>query len=160
MWTQAQAIDAPGSCSTRAPSGSPIPVDGAAATFSWLVWPDAPALQLVLLNRNPSSSVRLGTVKLVELDKLPDPPQVRLPGTPATRTMGLYLTGRTPLERFGGAAENGLADPLETARNLLSYATYCGASMVVVPEQLSDRQARAVSKGSSKRIRRARTSLT
>ncbi len=128
-------------------SGSPIPSDGAPATFSWLVWPDAPALQLVLLNRNPSSSVRLGTVKLVELDRLPGPPQVRLPGTPATRTMGLYLTGRSPLDRFGGASENGLADPLETARNLLSYVTYCGASMVVVPEQLSDRQARRGLKG-------------
>ena len=128
-------------------SGLPIPSESTPASFSWLVWPGAPALQLVLLNRNPSSPVRLGAVKLVELDRLPGPPQVRPPDTPATRTMGLYLTGRAPLERFGGAAENGLSDPLETARNLLSYATYCGASMVVVPEQLSDRQARCGLKG-------------
>jgi hypothetical protein len=123
-------------------SGSPISKDGAPATFSWLIWPDAPALQLLLLNRNPSAAVRLGTVKLVELDRLPGAPQFRVPDTPATRTIGLYLTGRSTLERFGGTIENGLADPLETARNLLSYATYCGASMVVVPEHLSDRQAR------------------
>ena len=74
-------------------SGSPILKDGPPASFSWLVWPDSSEPQLLLLNRNSAGSVRLGSVKLVELDKVPESPPVRLPKTPATRTMGLYLTG-------------------------------------------------------------------
>ncbi len=88
-------------------SGPPILKDGPPASFSWLVWPDSPEPQLVFLNRNSSSQVRLGTAKLVELDKVPAAPAVHLPKTPAIRTMGLYLTGSHPLDRFGGGGEAG-----------------------------------------------------
>ena len=56
--------------------------------------------------------------------------------------MGLYLAGQQSLDRFGGRGEPGLTDALEVARNLTSYLTYCGASLVVLPERLSDRQGR------------------
>ncbi len=128
-------------------SAPPILKDGAPALFSWLVWPDSSEPQLLLLNRNSSSSVRLGSVKLVELDKVPASPPVRLPKTPATRTMGLYLTGSHPLDRFGGAGEAGLTDNLENARNLVSYVSFCSASLVVLPERLSERPGRRGLKG-------------
>ena len=50
-------------------SGPPILKDGPPASFSWLVWPDSPEPQLVFLNRNTASPVRLGTAKLIELDE-------------------------------------------------------------------------------------------
>ena len=128
-------------------SGPPILKEGPPASFSWLVWPDSPEPQVVFLNRNASSAVRLGSVKLVELDKVPAAPPVRLPKSPATRTMGLYLTGSHPLDRFGGGGESGLADNLEIARNLVSYVSYCSASMVVLPERLSERPGRRALKG-------------
>ena len=128
-------------------SGPPILKDGPPASFSWLVWPDSSEPQLLLLNRSSSGSVRLGSVKLVELDKVPASPPVRLPKTPATRTMGLYLTGWHPLDRFGGAGKAGLTDNLEIARNLVSYVSFCGASLVVLPERLSERPGRRGLKG-------------
>ena len=128
-------------------SGPPILKDGPPASFSWLVWPDSSQPQLLLLNRNFAGSVRLGSVKLVELDKVPASPPVRLPKSPATRTMGLYLTGSQPLDRFGGAGEAGLTDNLEIARNLVSYVSFCGASLVVLPERLSERLGRRGLKG-------------
>ena len=128
-------------------SGPPILKEGPPASFSWLVWPDSPRPQVVFLNRNSSSPVRLGSVKLVELDKVPASPPVRLPKTPATRTMGLYLTGSHPLDRFGGGGESGLTDNLEIARNLVSYVSYCSASLVVLPERLSERPGRRALKG-------------
>ncbi len=123
-------------------SGPPILKEGPPVTFSWLVWPDTPEPLLVLLNRNTSGSVRLGTVKLTELESLPSAAPARVPATPATRTMGLYLASQQSLDRFGGRGETGLTDALEVARNLASYLTYCGASLVVLPERLSDRQVR------------------
>jgi hypothetical protein len=128
-------------------TGPPILKEGPPASFSWLVWPDTPEPQLLLLNRNSSGSVRLGSVRLTELEKVPPSPPVRLPKTPATRTMGLFLTGQHPLDRFGGAGETGLTDNLEVARNLVSYLTFCSASLVVLPERLSDRQVRRGLKG-------------
>jgi hypothetical protein len=121
-------------------SGPPILGSGPAATFSWIVWPDCPEPLLVLLNRNPTAPVRLGTVRVAELDALPPPP-IRLPSTPATRTLGLYLTGPHPLDRFGGDVQ-GQADPLQAARNLVSYLGYCGGSMVILPEGLAERHLR------------------
>ena len=128
-------------------SGSPILKDGPPCSFSWLVWPDSSEPQLLFLNRNSSGSVRLGSVKLVELDKVPASPPVRSPKTSATRTMGLYLTGSQPLDRFGGGGETGLTDNLEIARNLVSYVSFCGASLVVLPERLSERPGRRALKG-------------
>ena len=49
-------------------SGPPILKDGPPVTFSYLVWPDTTEPLLVVLNRNSSGPVRLGTVKLTELD--------------------------------------------------------------------------------------------
>jgi len=128
-------------------SGPPILKDGPPASFSWLVWPGSSEPQLLLLNRNSSGPVRMGSVKLVELDKMPESPPVRLPKTPATRTVGLYLTGSHPLDRFGGGGEAGLTDNLEIARNLVSYLSFCGASLVVLPERLSERPGRRGLKG-------------
>ncbi len=128
-------------------SGPPILKDGPPASFSWLVWPDSPEPQVVFLNRNTSSSVRLGTAKLIELDRVPAAAPVHLPRTPATRTMGLYLTGAHPLDRFGGGGEAGLTDNLEIARNLVSYVSHCSASLVVLPERLSERPRRRALKG-------------
>jgi len=128
-------------------SGPPILKDGPPASFSWLVWPGSSEPQLLLLNRNSSGSVRMGSVKLVELDKVPESPPVRLPKTPATRTMGLYLTGSHPLDRFGGGGETGFTDNLEIARNLVSYVSFCSASLVVLPERLSERPGRRGLKG-------------
>ena len=128
-------------------SGPPILKDGPPASFSWLVWPDCPEPELVFVNRNSSSPVRLGTVKLVELDKVAEAPPVRLPRTADTRTMGLYLTGPHPLDRFGGVGETGLGNNFEVARNVASYASYCGASLVVLPDRLSERTGRRLLKG-------------
>lgn len=123
-------------------SGPPILKDGPPVTFSWLVWPDCPSPLLVALNRNSSGAVRLGSVKLVEVDSLPLSPAARGAATAPSRTVGLYLTGDHALDRFGGKGETGLPDALEVARNLVSYLTACGASLVVLPERLSDRPAR------------------
>ncbi len=49
--------------------GPPILPDGPAVAFSWLVWPSAAEMVLVLLNRSFDSEVKLGTVTLVELDE-------------------------------------------------------------------------------------------
>ena len=132
-------------------SGPPILKDGPPASFSWLVWPDSPEPQLVFLNRNTASPVRLGTAKLIELDRVPAAAPVRLPRTPATRTMGLYLTGSHPLDRFGGGGEAGLTDNLEIARNLVSYVSHCSASLVVLPERLSERPRRHAPQGPGRR---------
>jgi hypothetical protein len=123
-------------------SGPPILTQGPPATFSWLVWPDTAEPVLLLLNRNPSASIRVGTVKLVELDALPPPPPARITSSAAARSLGLYLAGPGALDRFGGAGETGLTDALEAARNLVSYLTYCGASLAVLPERLHSRDAR------------------
>ena len=61
--------------------------------------------------------------------------------------MGLYLTGSHPLDRFGGGGEAGLTDNLEIARNLVSYVSHCSASLVVLPERLSERPRRRALKG-------------
>jgi hypothetical protein len=119
-------------------SGPPILSQGPPATFSWLVWPDAAEAVLVLLNRNPSTSIRVGGVKLIELDALPPPPPARAPAPGAARALGLYLAGPGALDRFGGEGEPGLSDALEAARNLVSYLDYCGATLAVLPERPSD----------------------
>ena len=73
----------------------------------------------------------VGSARLTELDVLPSPPVVRTPNTPETRTVGLYLTGANALDRFGGGGgEPGLNDDLAAVRNLVGYASSCGASLV------------------------------
>ena len=129
-------------------SGPPILKQGPAVTFSWLVWPDTAEPLLIVLNRNSSASVRLGSARLTELDGLPPPPVVRMPNTPDTRTVGLYLTGANALDRFGGGGgEQGLSDDLAAARNLVNYTSSCGASLVVLSERLADRAVRRALRG-------------
>ena len=62
-----------------------------------------------MLNRNPSGSVRLGAVKLVELDSLPPSPPVRVPAHSGHTDAGpVPDRSRMSLDRFGGRGETGL----------------------------------------------------
>ncbi len=121
-------------------SGPPILQDGPSAAFTWLVWPSAAEMVLVLINRSPDAEVRLGMVTLTELDDLPQLPPLPEAQATAARTFGLYLTGPDPLEPFGG--NPAAHDAVKTAENLVRYLGYCGASAVVLPETLSDRSIR------------------
>ena len=68
----------------------------------------------------------------------PPPPPARLPNhCPRRRSLGLYLTGPGALDRFGGGDEAGLNDRPRVARNLVDYLTFCGASLVVLPDRLA-----------------------
>ncbi len=126
-------------------SGPPILQNGPPATFTWLVWPSASEMVLVLVNRGLDAPVRLGTVALTELDDVPPPPNIVEPRTRATRTLGLYLSGPNALDRFGGAS--GLRDAVIPAQNLSKYLGYCGATAVVLPEDLADRSIRRALEG-------------
>jgi hypothetical protein len=126
-------------------SGPPILQDGPPAAFTWLVWPNSSEMVLVLVNRGIDAPVRLGTVTLAELDDLPAPPNIVAPHTKATRTLGLYLSGPGALDRFGGAS--GLHDALVPASNLARYLGHCGATAVVLPEDLADRSLRRALEG-------------
>jgi hypothetical protein len=121
-------------------SGPPILQDGPPATFNWLVWPSSAEMVLVLLNRSSDADVRLGMVSLAELGELPELPTLVETRSMATRTFGLYLTGPNPLEAFGGGVP--AHDSLTTARNLATYLNSCGATAVILPEQLADRSMR------------------
>jgi hypothetical protein len=126
-------------------SGPPILQDGPPATFSWLVWPNASEMVLVLVNRGIDTPVRLGTVALTEVDDVPPPPNIVEPRTKATRSLGLYLTGSNALDRFGGAP--GQRDALIPAQNLAKYLGHCGATAVVLSEELGDRSIRRALEG-------------
>ena len=88
-------------------SGPPVLNSGPATTFNWTFWPGATEPVLILLNRSSSSDVRVGTVKLAELDptSAPRPSQSR-PTAPA-RGVGVLLTGPNAVDRFGGRASRG-----------------------------------------------------
>ncbi len=119
-------------------SGAPILEGGPPATFSWPVWPDSESPVLVLVNRNTSAPVLIGSIALTELSDLP--PAI-VPRNPE-RSMGLHLAGVSSLDRFGGGGADGPSDPLTQARNLASYLAHCGASTVVLPDGLADRRRR------------------
>ena len=121
-------------------SGPPILQNGPPATFTWLVWPNAAEMVLLLLNRSPDAEVKLGTVTLTELDVLPPAPVAAQPASTPGRTLGFYLSGSRALEPFG--ANQSSADSLTTAYNLAKYLGYCGVSAVVLPEDLTDRSTR------------------
>ena len=123
-------------------SGPPILQDGPPATFSWLVWPDAVDPVLVLVNHDSNVTVQLGTITLTELAEVPAPPAIVPPSLDTARSLGLSLTGPNALERFGGGGETGPRDPLTSARNLAQYLVYCGATVMVLPEGLTDRERR------------------
>ena len=100
-------------------SGPPILEGGPAASFSWLVWPDAPEPVLVMVNRARRSPVQLGTVTLTELAEVPPAPPLFEPDPAARRTLGLYLADPDALDRFGfGGGEPAPGDLLAVARNL------------------------------------------
>ncbi len=123
-------------------SGPPILVDGPAATFSWLVWPRAAEIALVLINRSSEAEVRLGTITLAELDGLPPAPApapIDARGADA-RMLGLYFSDAHAIEPFGG--DRATYDPVKTAQNLVRYLQYCGASAVVLPERFGSRSHR------------------
>ena len=121
-------------------SGPPILEEGPPATFDWLVWPGSGEMVLVLLNRSSESDVRLGMVTLTELDGETQPSTAVETRSKAARTFGLYLAGPNPLEAFGG--DPSAHDAFSTAHNLARYLGHCGASAVVLPEQLADRSLR------------------
>ena len=127
-------------------SGPPILQDGPAAAFTWMVWPRAAEMVLVLINRSPDAEVRLGTVTLTELDDLAADRRLRPSRvSTAARMLGLYLSGPHALEPFGGGPSG--PDPLTAAQNLVRYLGYCGASAVVLPERLADRSVRRALEG-------------
>ncbi len=126
-------------------SGPPILESGPPLAFSWLVWPGSTEAVLVLVNRDTEAAVRLGTVTLTELDDVPAPPVVREPERPPARTLGLYLRGTHALDLFRG--DSGPSNALAAARNLAKYMAFCGATAVVVPEELSDRSRRRALSG-------------
>lgn len=128
-------------------SGPPIAANGAPATFSWLVWPDASDPVLVLVNRASGSSVQVGSITLTELPELPSGPTIEAPAGGPSRGIGLALTGGDTLERFGMAVEPGLSDVLAAAKALGEYARSMGATSVILPERLSDRAARRALEG-------------
>jgi hypothetical protein len=121
-------------------SGPPILQDGPPAAFSWLVWPSAAEVVLLLLNRSTDGEVRLGSVTLTELDEQSAGPSASQPPVAAGRALGLYLGGVRALEPF--SANSGTVEALTTARHLARYMAYCGASAVVLPEKLADRSSR------------------
>jgi len=120
-------------------SGPPILRDGPAASFEWVVFPHSSEVLLLMVNRSPEAEVRAGAITLSEIDEataVPAAPE------PVRRALGLYLTGPTSLDRFGAGTSQGSADALRTAQNLVKYLGYCGATAVVLPEDVTDRAAR------------------
>ena len=139
-----ESSSAPGSASApprllldACASGPPILRDGPAGNFEWVVFPHALEMVLVMVNRSPESEVRAGAITLSEIDET----GAATPGQEsASRALGLYLTGSDSLDRFG--AHPGSGDPLRAAQNLVKYLGSCGATAVVLPEELTDRAAR------------------
>src|SRR5262249_33966054 len=62
------------------------------------------------------------------------------PHTTSLRALGLYFSGTHALDPFGD--EPGYHSAMTIANNLLKYLRYCGASAVVLPEELADRSTR------------------
>jgi hypothetical protein len=118
-------------------SGPPILPDGPPATFSWVVFPRSSEMVVVMVNRSPEAEVRAGAITLTEIDETGPAP--RLPES-TKRGLGLYLTGPDALDRFGDRP--GSSDSLRTAQNLVKYLGCCGATAVVLPEDLSERASR------------------
>ncbi len=118
-------------------SGPPILQDGPPAAFEWVVFPRSSEMVLFLVNRSPEAEVRAGAITLTEIE---EPENLPRASDLVQRGLGLYLTGRDALDRFGG--RQGSNDPLRTAQNLVKYMGYCGATAVVVPEDVAERDGR------------------
>ena len=119
-------------------SGPPVLEDGPPITFSWPVWPGATEAVLVLVNRGADSAVRLGSITMTELDPSPVPAPIRPSDPSSARSMGLYLGGPRPLDRFGG--DDSPAETWIAANHLAAYLASCGADAVIVPESIADRR--------------------
>lgn len=128
-------------------NASPAAEPGAARRFEWIVWPGAVEPMLVLLNRDSTADVTIGTVKLVELEPAPPTDDAPDEPSPQTRGVGLHLARPNALDRFGGAREAGLNDALAIAENLAAYLETCGGSIVVLPDHLADRHRRRAFEG-------------
>ena len=130
-------LDARGSGPEVAPGG------GRPAVLSWLVWPDTADPVLVVANRSGVTPLRLGEARLIELAGEPAP--LSLVGTPPDggRGLAVRMTGLGDLERFGGAGDDGPDDPIARGTHLASYLGSVGASAVVLPTALPDRDVRA-----------------
>ncbi|MDB5352647.1 MAG: hypothetical protein JWN86_3894 [Planctomycetota bacterium] len=130
-----------------AASGPAVAEGAAAAAVSWPVWPDAEETVLVLVNRSDRAAVKLASVELRELPA--DPPPAILaethPGSP--RSLALQLSGPGALDRFGGTVAGGPPDVWSLANALTGYAVHCGASTLVLADDLSDRARRAALEG-------------
>jgi hypothetical protein len=118
-------------------SGPPLIEGGKPESFSWIVWPDAAEPVLVLVNRNMTSPVSLGTVTLAELGDVPAGPMIVAPADGSGRVVGIDLTSPAAIDRFGGGG-----DPIVAGRNLIKYLNHCGATAVVLPDTLADRPRR------------------
>ncbi len=119
-------------------SGPPVLEDGPPITFSWPVWPGATEAVLVLVNRGADSAVRLGSITMTELDPSPVPAPIRPVDPSSARSMGLYLGGPRPLDRFGG--DGSPAETWTSANHLAAYLASCVADAVIVPESIADRR--------------------
>jgi hypothetical protein len=117
-------------------ASGPAPADASShTTFSWPVWPGASEPVLVLVNRGPEA-VRLGSVTLEELTDAPAPAALDEIQPEVPRRLGLVLSGPDDLDRFGPDH-----DAIATGRNLGAYLAHCGASTVVLPEELAQEAA-------------------
>lgn len=123
-------------------SAPPIIDERRPAVFSYLVWPTVAEPTLVVANRSPDSSARLGSIELTELETL-EPAGIRPPaGGSPRRRFGLVLSRSSALDRFAGVGDAG-RDPLAAARRLADYLEHCGADLVVLPEESADSADRA-----------------
>ncbi len=116
---------------------------GKPKTFTWTVWPDAPEAVLVLANRATGEAVRVGSVVLSELPADLAPATLGETHPQAPRSFAVQLSGPGALARFGGWVESeARRDVLSEARNLAAYLEHLGASSVVLPVGLADRETR------------------
>lgn len=111
-------------------------------TVSWLVWPDHASPVLVLVNRNDLAPLSLKSITLEELPGGARPAEVGLIPSENARSLMLHILD-TDLKRMGGAVDgSAVVDRAALVRNIHGYARHCGASSVVVPQTLADRQGR------------------
>ena len=144
------ALVAPGGPSGRprllldAAATGPPPAEGSSpGAFSWPVWPDDADPVLVIVNRSDRQAARLASVELREEASEPTPAALGETHPEAPRPLALHLAGPSALDRFGGTVEDGPDDVWGLANNLAAYALQCGASTVVLADDLADRDRRS-----------------
>ena len=124
-------------------SGPPILEDGPAASLLLAGLARRPRAGAGAGQSRPDAPVQLGTVTLTELDELPRrPAAARARARGHAGPWGCTSPARTPWNPASAAATPGPATRWPSADNLAQYLGYCGATAVVVPEQLADRARR------------------